>query len=358
MLVRSARLWLSLTAAICMVVFLVVGSTNAQNTDGAFSLQVSPSPLVTSVRPSEQKSLELQIKNNATSIESLKMDLRKFNVNENGEVQLTDEEPTEVSKWVGFEKKTFNIEPGKIFNQKVVLTTPNDVSYSYSFVITVSRVQEPNQSTQSGNRIKGTVAIFTLINIDRPGATRKLDVIQFSSPRRLYEYLPTSFQVKIKNAGNSIVQPFGNIYIQRSSKSSEPISVLTLNDSGGYILPDSNRTFNLSWEEGFPIYKKTKVAENIPESSKLVWDWSNAQKFRFGKYTAKLVAVYNDGQRDIPIESEINFWVISWKLIGLMLIIFSILIVGSVTIIKKGLNPIRTRKKNRKLDEDNSSSDN
>ena len=36
----------------------------------------------------------------------------------------------------------------------------------------------------------------------------------------------------------------------------------------------------------------------------------------------KLVGVYNDGQRDVPIESEITFWILPWKiLLGLLIVL-------------------------------------
>ncbi|MEK7602930.1 MAG: hypothetical protein AAB459_01630 [Patescibacteria group bacterium] len=323
----------------------------AQPDNGEFSLQISPSPLVVSVRPGEQKNLDLQIKNNATTTESLKMELRKFKISESGEVQLTDDIPADVSSWVGFEHPTFEIQAGKVFTQKVMISTPGDVGFSYSFIITVSRQQEPQAANLDGNRIKGTVAVFTLVSIDKPGATRKIEVIEFSSQKRVYEYLPADFQVKIKNTGNSIVQPFGNIYIQRSSNSSEPISLLTLNEPGGYILPNTNRTLNVGWSDGFPVYQKHKPADNVPETNVLKWDWSKVQNFRFGKYTAILVAVYNDGQRDIPLESEVSFWILPWKLLTTFVLIFLVLVVGATTILKRSLKPIKLRRTKSKNNE-------
>ncbi|MGB3073255.1 MAG: hypothetical protein WBB68_03290, partial [Candidatus Moraniibacteriota bacterium] len=37
---------------------------------------------------------------------------------------------------------------------------------------------------------------------------------------------------------------------------------------------------------------------------------------RFGKYTAKMLLVYDDGTRDIPIEGVVSFWVMPWRLIA------------------------------------------
>jgi heme/copper-type cytochrome/quinol oxidase subunit 2 len=52
----------------------------------------------------------------------------------------------------------------------------------------------------------------------------------------------------------------------------------------------------------------------------LKWNFADASKLRWGKHTAKLLVVYDNGQRDVPIEGEVTFWVIPWRLIILLLI--------------------------------------
>ncbi|MBI2439487.1 MAG: hypothetical protein HYV45_02715, partial [Candidatus Moranbacteria bacterium] len=58
----------------------------------------------------------------------------------------------------------------------------------------------------------------------------------------------------------------------------------------------------------------------------LKWDWNDASKLRFGKYQAKLLLIYDDGTRDIPIEGMVSFWVVPWRIIfgfiGILLLVF------------------------------------
>jgi hypothetical protein len=35
-----------------------------------------------------------------------------------------------------------------------------------------------------------------------------------------------------------------------------------------------------------------------------------------GKYTAHMLLVYDNGERDIPIEAAVSFWIVPWRLIG------------------------------------------
>ena len=57
----------------------------------------------------------------------------------------------------------------------------------------------------------------------------------------------------------------------------------------------------------------------------LKWDWGQASKLRWGKYTAKMLLIYDDGQRDVPIEGEVSFWVVPWRLIGVVLFNFGLI---------------------------------
>ncbi|MBI2439455.1 MAG: hypothetical protein HYV45_02555, partial [Candidatus Moranbacteria bacterium] len=58
----------------------------------------------------------------------------------------------------------------------------------------------------------------------------------------------------------------------------------------------------------------------------LKWDWNDASKLRFGKYQAKLLLIYDDGTRDIPIEGMVSFWVVPWRIIAIIIFNFALII--------------------------------
>ncbi len=317
-------------------------ASNAQTDEGAFSIQVTPSPIIDAIKPGVSRTIEFTVRNTGTRKEELRADLKKFNINNSGEVELTDEYPDDVKDWIKLSDPTFMVEPGASFTEKLIINPPETVGFSYNFTIVISRDKEP-VNNDGKTKIKGSVAVFTLLAVDRPGVQRKFEISEFSSSRRVYEYLPVDFTVKLKNTGNTIVRPFGNIFIQRTASSSQPISVLKLNDAGGYMLPETSRTFPVDWSDGFPVYvKEGQVQEG--QSKSLKWDWSRVQHLRYGKYYAKLVAVYNDGQRDVPVEAEVSFWIIPWKFIIVCLVLLGILITGIVTIVRKPLKTIKNKK--------------
>lgn len=281
--------------------------------EGNFSLQVSPSPMVTTVKPGETKELELKIRNASTSAEELKIEARSFRFDSlTGEVKLNDTAPSEISDWVSFSNPVFTVQPGEWFTQKIRLSLPPETGFSYSFAMLISRTSLP-KTNSAGQLLNGSVAVFTLINVDRPGATRGIDLTSLTTSQRIYEYLPVTFDVKLKNTGNTIVQPYGNLFVNRGGDTTNtPSAALPVNGNQSYLLPGTERTLKATWSDGFPLYKTT--TDNVGKTStSLQWNWENLSHFKFGRYTAKVVAVYNDGTRDIPIQKEVTFWVIPWK---------------------------------------------
>ncbi|TAH34094.1 hypothetical protein EYC59_03800 [Candidatus Saccharibacteria bacterium] len=319
-----------------------VADAQTTSNNGEFSLQVTPSPLVATVKPGQTTELELQIRNAGTAVEELKIEPRAFRFDDaTGQVSLQDTTPPDIAAWVSLSNPTFTIQPGAWFTQKVRVSLPKDSGFSYSFALVISRTKAP--AKVEGRVIKGSLAVFTLINVDRPGATSKLQVVSFTASKKVYEYLPAELSVRLKNTGNTIVQPYGNIFVGRGG---DPISTLKVNENKGYILPDTSRTLKTEWTEGFPVYET--VTEGGKTSTKTVWNWANAADFRLGRYTAKLVAVYSDGKHDIPIEGEVSFWVIPWKILLGMFIVFLLVLVGLWSLVRKiirGVKRIRKPKK-------------
>jgi hypothetical protein len=308
-----------------------------------FALLVTPSPIVASIKPGAETTLELKIQNKGTGTEDLKIGTNRFSVDSAGQVKIDDSQPSEIASWIRFESPHFTIKPGQWFTQRIRITLPKDTGFTYSLALVISRATDPDLKTATGRLLKGSLAVFTLINVERPGATRKLEIEDFSTTANIYEYLPTSINIKFKNSGNTIIQPYGNIFIQRNSDDKTPLMTLPVNDKKGYILPGSERTLNAQWLDGFPVYQTTVGADGT-ENKKEVWDWSQISHFRIGLYTAKVVAVYNDGQRDVPIEREVTFWVLPWKIMLAALVIVAILLLGVWVILRKIWSLIRRGK--------------
>lgn len=312
--------------------------------DGEFYLQVSPSPLVVTIKPGQTMSYDLKVRNAGSAPEKLKIVPRAFTIDNNsGQVSFDDtKKPTEIGDWTSFSAPNFTVQPGEWFTEKVTLAIPKEAGFSYSFALVINRQDDPTPKGAE-RELKGSVAIFALVNIDKPGATRTLELGNITTDRSMYEYLPATINVQLKNTGNSIVRPAGNVFIQRGSNDANPISTLPVNKNEGYILPGSVRTLAIDWTDGYPgVKSSTDDAGTHTESD---WGTGDLSKFRIGYYTAKLVAIYNDGQRDIPITGEVGFWVIPWKILLVALVIVALIVLGIWSVVNKVLRSGRHKKR-------------
>jgi archaellum component FlaF (FlaF/FlaG flagellin family) len=334
-----------LLLAIALFALILLGCSvlcQAQADARDFALQVYPSPIVNTVNPGESKTIELKIRNNGSQKENLKIQTRSFTYdNKNEQVKLDNIEPIDIKNWIIFSNPTFSLDTGEWFTQRITIKTPKNAGFSYPFVVLISR-QDEAKSTKGATAIQGSVAVFTLINVNRPDAKKQLELVSFSSQKRVYEYLPATFKVKINNSGNTIVLPYGNVFIQRSKNAKAPISVEALNQSKSYILPGTARTLTVEWNYGFPYYANQQSLK----TKKLVWDWGKLRDFRVGRYTAVLVGAYNDGHRDLPMQASLTFWVFPWKLFLIGLVALTIFVIGIYTIIKKSFQIIPKHGKN------------
>lgn len=117
------------------------------------------------------------------------------------------------------------------------------------------------------------------------------------------------------------VIPTGSIYITQGSKQ---IEVIPVNPTKGNILPDSGRFYTADWKSGFPVYEPkvlngATLQKNGQTDYQLSWKFNNLTNLRFGRYSAHLTMVYDDGKHDVALDANVSFWVIPWRLIGIFI---------------------------------------
>ncbi|MDP2838167.1 MAG: hypothetical protein Q8O53_02720, partial [Candidatus Moranbacteria bacterium] len=282
-------------------------------------LVTSPLPISLIVEPGKTITTDLKVKNGGTQPETLKIDLMKFKAyEESGKPQLLERELTDdFLNWVTFSEENFTIAPDEWKTVTATFTIPPTAAFSYYYALVFSRAEEVRPLDSNQTALVGGTAVLVLLEARVPGAQREVTVAEFSADKRFYEFLPATFGIKLKNTGNVHIAPRGNIFVDRGS--THDIAILEVNSEKGNVLPASSRVFDAVWNDGFPRYTakvqdgKTVLDEKGNPVFELKWDWNDASKLRFGKYTAKLLLIYDDGQRDVPIEGEVSFWVVPWR---------------------------------------------
>jgi hypothetical protein len=285
------------------------------------NLTVSPTFLNLVTDPGEAIESQFRIKNNSNFTENLQIQIAKFEIVEGGKPVLSDIKPGDAfAEWVTLPEPTFSISPNQTKTVKFSLNPPESASLGYYYALVINRVQERQEEGQQAV-IAGSPALLTLLEVRSPNAKREVQLVEFKTDKMWYEYLPTNFTVKVKNTGNVHIVPSGNIFIDRGNK--KDIAILAANESRGNVLPQTEREFIASWSDGMIITVPSTV--NGRENSETQFDFDKPlSSFRIGKYTANLLLVYDNGERDVPLEAQVSFWVIPWKLIlGALLLILT-----------------------------------
>ena len=293
------------------------------------NLSLSPPSVFLETKPGQSVETTIKVFNNNQETEQLAVTLMKFRADPNGSQPILEDftEVDDFQKWLSISPSTFNLDPQKWKTLQVSFSPPEDAGLSYYYAVLISRAQS-QKAGEGESVVVGAPAILFLTKVKTPYEKQELQLLSFSSSQKVYEYLPTEFSVEIKNTGNIHLAPVGNIFIDDHTE--KDVGLIELNRTLGVVLPNSTRTYKLKWNDGFPHFESETVDgaevkdEKGNSKQKLKWDFSQANKFRFGKYTAHLVFIYDDGQRDVPTEATLSFWVIPWKLL---------LIIGGVSLL-------------------------
>jgi hypothetical protein len=311
---------------------LSLGQVSAATTSNqSSSLTTSPVVVDLNAKPGSPISTSLQVQNNSSTADNITLKLEEFKAyGDNGQAQIFNPPVSDPSlSWVHFSKNSFVAEPGVWQQVTMTIDLPKTAAFGYYYAVLVN----PNVSVKekSTTSVKGSNAIFVLVDASTSGDARKLQASQFVSIKKVYTFLPATFNIKIHNDGNIFVVPTGDVYISRGLNG-KTIDSLPINSAGGNVLPESDRVFSAQWNDGFPLYADKRIDNQIvagkngkPETQ-LDWNLSSSiSKFRIGKYYAHLELVYNNGTTDVPVNAVVSFWVVPWTLI--LELIFGLIVI-------------------------------
>ncbi|MEI7621284.1 MAG: hypothetical protein WCJ51_01995 [Candidatus Moraniibacteriota bacterium] len=318
---------------ITICLFAILGLTApalAQTPSGDLRLTTSPLPINLKVQPGTSVSANIKVKNDGNTTESIKATLMKFKADENSGAPLLQEKEAgdDFFDWVTFSEDTFNLPVNEWKTITATFNVPTTASFGYYYAIVFIRAQENVQKADRQTVVAGGIATFVLLEVQVPNAKREIQVTDFSVDKTSFEFLPATFSVKLRNTDNVHIAPRGNIFISKGD--GKEVAILEVNEAKGSILPNSPRDFQQQWSDGFPYYTqaqtdgKAVLDEKGNPTQELKWNFSEVSKLRWGKYTAKMLLIYDDGKKDVPVEAQVFFWVIPWRIIvgGLFVAIF------------------------------------
>lgn len=310
-------------------------------TPSNYDVTVSPVFFDFSSNPEGTISDKIRIRNNTTSPLPIKLGVQKLTGDENGDLTLREDDADTSLSWIKFKENTIVAKPLEWTDVFFTITIPKEAAYGYYYAITFTQ-DDTSPLSQTGAKITGAAAVPILLNVRKEGAKAEAKILEFSTKSFISEYLPADFTVKLENTGNIHVRPRGNIFI--SGGQGKDIAILDVNGSLANVIPNTKRDFKASWSDGFlvkePVMEdgQTKLDKNGKAIEKLTINWNKLTSFRMGKYTANLLLVFDNGKRDVSLESTVSFWVIPYKAIIVMVITLIIVIILIRFIIKMYIN--------------------
>lgn len=284
-------------------------SSGVTSNNQPLNLTLSPISLSLVTNPGEPRQAEIKVFNNSPQSEELKVEIGTFTADESGQKPLLRDitpEDTFIT-WLTVDEPTFNVPPGQSHDILVTFTPPPEAALSYYYTVQISRL-EPPKPEGGETAIQGAPAVLILTQVTSPQTKRELE-LESVSTSPIVEFLPKTITLRIKNPSNIHIAPSGNIFIDGQGQ--KDLSILSVNPTGNMILPQSTREFEVVWNEGFPV--RTEDGIN--------WDLANLANFRIGKYTAHVLLVYDNGERDVPIEAFVDFWVVPFRIIAVLILI-------------------------------------
>lgn len=338
------------------VFFLVSSPVHAQETETLLPLNVtvSPATLQMNTEPGKPVTATIRILNNNPQPETLRVRTSGFGADPTGEkpvlYEFVEGENPEKA-WLTTSTSELQIEPFAWGTVEITFAPDDTAAFSYYYSVMFERTTVISDPTV--NPVIGIPAVLVLTTVQAENMVREAELVDFKSNRSWYEFLPAEFSISVKNTGNVHVAPIGNVFIHQGNRKN--IASLQVNTTRGFILPDSTRSFVTAWEQGFPAYRPEldqdgNVQKNADGTTKykLKWDPGFSTQFFIGKFEANLVMIYDNGQRDIPLEKEIEFWVIPWKLLLIALVLAGLLLTGLFMPIMTLIRKIKLRKKIKK----------
>lgn len=324
------RILLLLSFLSIAVTFLTAKNVFAQQT--GFNVTLSPSLLDLTANPGDTLKEKFRIRNNGDTPMDVSITVDKLDPHSrNGQIVPVKPDPTDQSvSWISFDTATFSAQPKEWLEVPFTITIPKTAAFGYYYAFRIGPSKAGSSQNGATTQLLGQIVLPVLLNVTSPHANANLQLLSFTTTNFLSEYLPVSFQATFTNTGNVAVRPSGTIFIRLKDGQSE---ALDMNSQAGIILPGGKRTFSVDWTDGFlvqqPVMEDGQVkldANNHPMYT-LQINWNYLTHFRIGKYTATLLAVYDNGQKDVPFEASTTFWVLPWKLLGGIVLGFVALLV-------------------------------
>ncbi len=204
-----------------------------------------------------------------------------------------------LAEWITIEKE-ITIGPEQTYELPFQIMVPEGASPGGQYAALMISTK-PAEGTSNISQVKTSQVISALVFLRVTGDINESGTIRsFRSTDYFLSKPETRFEVRVENRGNIHLQPQGEIKIYNmwgKERGTIPINQQTML---GNVLPQSVRKFSFEWSS----------------------EWSITD---IGRYTAKVTLAYGVDERQF-ISADTAFWIIPWKIILTVIVVFGGLI--------------------------------
>jgi len=196
------------------------------------------------------------------------------------------------------------LKPKEIKSLKITISVPANASPGGYFGV-IRFTGTPPELEGTGVSLSASLGSLVLIKVNGD-AKEQLAIEDFyvatgDTKGTLFEATPLNFVERLKNTGNIQEQPSGLVTVK--DMFGNTVATLPINQPARDILPDSIRKFD-------------QPLDNTVIGNKIL----------FGYYTASLDVTYGSDKNKLT--SSIGFWIIPYKLIGLIIVLLIVAFLG------------------------------
>ena len=216
----------------------------------------------------------------------------------------------ELADWVSLSSEEIDIAANGSQVVEITINVPEDAPPGSHFGGIYISAEAPRLRESGAGISYGVANIITLI-VDGEIETRA-SIRSFSTDRFVYGVKDVSFAARVENAGNVLIQPIGPLTITNMFGSE--VAQLMVNERGGRVIPGSERTFRVDWQEESP---------------------------GFGRYEAVISFAYDSGDGSRTMSSTVSFWILPMNIvlpaIGVLLVLLLAVYIGVKLYIRRAL---------------------
>ncbi len=301
------------TSAVTLTVGLLFATQPAAavNDGAGQALEIAPPVLTLTANPGDTINAQINLRDISTSPLIVTGAINDFSAQGEGgepkiDVDQVEPSPYSIKPWMQ-PLQQLNMKPKEIQKLPVVIKVPKDAAPGgYWGVIRFTATPPGVEGTGVALSASLGSLIFVRVNGD---ARESMGIEQFyvSEPGKdtsasLFESTPVDFVLRIKNNGTVHEQPISRITVKDAF--GREVAVVNMNLEARNVLPGSIRKYTEPLDKG-----------------------ALGTTMLFGKYTAEITSTFGSGDKKQTVVSKVDFWVIPYRLIllvvlGLVLLFF------------------------------------